>query len=177
MFVKGVQFPDPTPIPGIAGFGECFYLISNKDIVVCWALLMVYDTVSFALMAVPGFKAFRSGGHSHLVKVIYRDGVVYYGLIFLVSLINVVIIVTLPLSYTHIISPFERILHSILASHAILHIRKAASEDSIHGGSTNEHLGFESERSGYIEMMFADYGVARTRDEPEAPTGETENRE
>ncbi|KAL0057551.1 hypothetical protein AAF712_015805, partial [Marasmius tenuissimus] len=44
MFVKGVQFPDPTPIPGIAGFGECFHLISNKDIVVCWALLMVYDT-------------------------------------------------------------------------------------------------------------------------------------
>ncbi|KAJ8077588.1 hypothetical protein PM082_002020 [Marasmius tenuissimus] len=169
-FLKGVQFPDPTPIPGIAGFGECFYFISNKEIVVCWALLMVYDAISFALMAVPGFKAFRLGGQSHLVKVVYRDGVMYYGLIFLVSLINVIIIVTLPLSYATIISPFERILHSVLASRAILHIRKAASEETIQGRSTCEH-GVGS--TIYIDMMFVDTGAVRTGNEPELLTEES----
>ena len=35
--------PSPTPVPGVSGFGECFYLISNKDIIMCWILLMIYD--------------------------------------------------------------------------------------------------------------------------------------
>ncbi|KAJ8095900.1 hypothetical protein PM082_022807 [Marasmius tenuissimus] len=63
---------------------------------------------------------------------------------------------------------FERILHSILASRAILHIRKAASEDSIHSGGMDDP-GVGSERSGYIEMLFAENGVMRTRNEPEVP--------
>ncbi|KAF9258630.1 hypothetical protein L218DRAFT_1004777 [Marasmius fiardii PR-910] len=57
----------------------------------------------------------------------------------------------------HIISPFERVLHSILASHAILHIRKVAARQYIQtGGDTTSGMMTTGEFSTeYTEMSFA----------------------
>ncbi|KAK1220771.1 hypothetical protein PQX77_016448 [Marasmius sp. AFHP31] len=129
-FVGGVQYPLLNiPTPKNEDLRRCFFIMQNKDIYLCWIALMVYDSVSFVLMGIAGFKAYRTGGTSNLVKAVYRDGIMYYALIFFVSLVNVTIILILPHDYIHIISPFERVLHSILASHAILHIRRAATQN------------------------------------------------
>ncbi|KAG7086929.1 hypothetical protein E1B28_002845 [Marasmius oreades] len=123
-------------------------------------------TAGFIMMAIPGIKAYRRGGRSNLVKVIYQDGAIYYTSMFLVSLINIVVILHLPVTrlltkdYTvHLISllqahqstlavmvaPLERVLHSIIASHIVLHLRKVAPRgyvqnwDAINGITTEEH--------------------------------------
>ncbi|KAG7091384.1 hypothetical protein E1B28_010422 [Marasmius oreades] len=129
-FLKGIQYPELN-IAGPDQLRRCLTLMRNKEVYVCWILLMIYDSTSFILMAIPGFQAYRTGGSSNLVKVVYRDGVIYYALIFMVSLINVIIILLLPADLVIIISPFERVLHSVLASRAILHIRKVALRDNI----------------------------------------------
>ncbi|KAJ8091098.1 hypothetical protein PM082_024715 [Marasmius tenuissimus] len=65
-----------------ADLRRCFFVLENKDIYICWIILMVYDSVSFVLMAIPALRAYRVGGSSNFVKVVYCDGVIYYTLIF-----------------------------------------------------------------------------------------------
>ncbi|KAJ8074637.1 hypothetical protein PM082_022215 [Marasmius tenuissimus] len=65
----------------------------------------------------------------------------------------------------HIISPFERVLHSILASHAILHIRKAAVQSVIQDKSGwDSGIGTGQLISTYPSMSFA-LNASQTMDE------------
>ncbi|KAG7091624.1 hypothetical protein E1B28_010643 [Marasmius oreades] len=147
-FLNGIQYPE-LDIPGASEpLQRCFYRMTNKEVVVPWILLMVCDMAGFILMAIPGIGAYRDGGSSGLVKIVYRDGVIYYALTFsetyvslkeflqthgtptVVSLINVIVILLLSNDLVLLLSGLERVLHSILASHVILHIRKMASQDN-----------------------------------------------
>ncbi|KAG7091625.1 hypothetical protein E1B28_010644 [Marasmius oreades] len=161
-FLNGIQYPE-LDIPGVSEqLQRCFYMTTNKEIVVTWILLMVYDMVGFILMAIPGISAYRSSGSSNLVKVVYRDGVIYYALIFMISLINVIVILILSPDLRLLLSGFERVLHSILASRVILHIRKMASQDNIHGQTptstgimltTIEFTSFTGTENGFTANM------------------------
>ncbi|KAJ8085543.1 hypothetical protein PM082_004361 [Marasmius tenuissimus] len=122
-FKYTTEFSVP-PLPQLRG---CFISGGNDVLYLCWIFLMVYDTGTMIMMVIPGISAFRMGGKSELVKTIYRDGIIYYILIFLVSVVNVVVVCTLPRDLVNLLAAFERVLHSVLTSHAILHIRRVAS--------------------------------------------------
>ncbi|KAL0573799.1 hypothetical protein V5O48_008152 [Marasmius crinis-equi] len=79
------------------------------------------------MMAIPGVREYRTGGLYKLLRAVYQGGVIYYGFISIVSILNVVVILTLPRDYVHLLAAFERVLHSVLSSRAILHIREIAS--------------------------------------------------
>ncbi|KAG7091666.1 hypothetical protein E1B28_010686 [Marasmius oreades] len=104
-FMQGIQYFEFHLSRPSQDIGRCLNLMTNRDVYICWILLMVYDSASFILMAIPGFRAYREGGSSDLVKLVYRDGVIYYALLFLVSLVNVIIILLLPHDLVIIISP------------------------------------------------------------------------
>ncbi|KAF9257533.1 hypothetical protein L218DRAFT_1017507 [Marasmius fiardii PR-910] len=108
--------------------------------------ILTFLEVSFTLVAIPAFQVFRRGGNSHLLKVICRD---------VVSLINVIVILILPSDFIMLLSPFERILHSILASHAILHIRKIARVRIQAWNSSNITMTTRGIDSTTSEIMFA----------------------
>ncbi|KAF9258631.1 hypothetical protein L218DRAFT_990449 [Marasmius fiardii PR-910] len=129
-FLKGIDFFEPY-MPVSVPLRGCFISVKNKDMYVGWVLLMIYDSAMFILMAIPGFAAYRIGGTSKFVKVVYRDGVMYYAFSFMVSLMNVILILVLPANLGIAISPFLRVLHSLLASHAVLHIREVVSRDNL----------------------------------------------
>ncbi|KAF9261821.1 hypothetical protein L218DRAFT_945788 [Marasmius fiardii PR-910] len=59
-------------------------------------LMMIYDVGALVMLLIPGFTACLRGKGSELVKTMYRDGVIFYVLTFLVSMANVVIIIYLP---------------------------------------------------------------------------------
>ncbi|KAG7089058.1 hypothetical protein E1B28_010768 [Marasmius oreades] len=44
----------------------------------------------------PGVAAYRRGGRSELYATVRQDGVIYFAFIFLVSVINVIVALTLP---------------------------------------------------------------------------------
>ncbi|KAK1220772.1 hypothetical protein PQX77_016449 [Marasmius sp. AFHP31] len=174
-FVEGIQYPLlDIPTPKNEDLRRCFYVMQNKEIYICWILLMIYDSASFMLMGIPGFKAYRTGGTSNFVKVVYRDGVIYYALVFLVSLVNVIIILILPHDFVHIISPFERVLHSILTSHAILHIRKVATQTVIQEDGWDTGTGTGELNSTYPSMSFVS-NVLQTVDEETPRATRSEN--
>ncbi|KAF9258466.1 hypothetical protein L218DRAFT_731535 [Marasmius fiardii PR-910] len=77
----------------------------------------------------------------------YCDGVVFYVLTFLVSMANVIIIISLP-ELSLLLYNFSRVLHSLLTSRAILRIRQLAWQrrniDQTISGirfTRNEHAG------------------------------------
>ncbi|KAF9258629.1 hypothetical protein L218DRAFT_1004776 [Marasmius fiardii PR-910] len=158
-FLEGIQCYELQIAPPAQNMGRCFCVIGNKDIYVCWVFLMVYN-----FMAIPAFRVFRRGGNSHLLKVVCRDGVLYYALIFIVSLINVIMILILPSDFILLLSPFERILHSILASHAILHIRKVAGVPIQTWNLSNVTMTNRGVDSTPSEIMFAS-SVIQSEDE------------
>ncbi|KAG7086812.1 hypothetical protein E1B28_002736 [Marasmius oreades] len=144
-FLGAVKFGTP-PIPDFWG---CFIVGGSEIIYMCWVLIMVYDTGTLVMILIPGVAAYRRGGRSQLSKTIYQDGVMYYALLSFCAMINVIIVFTLPHDLRLLLASFERVLHSILASRAILHIRQVASERSIYrtmseiefsrNGQENEH--------------------------------------
>ncbi|KAG7089084.1 hypothetical protein E1B28_010793 [Marasmius oreades] len=122
-FLSTVGF-ETLPLPNFRG---CFISRGSHVLYLCWVLWMVYDTGTLIMMLIPGISAYRRGGRSELFTAVYRDGVIYYAFIFLVSLINVVVVLTLPADLVHLLSSFERVLHSLLTSRAILHIRQVGT--------------------------------------------------
>ncbi|KAJ8089656.1 hypothetical protein PM082_014917 [Marasmius tenuissimus] len=77
-FLNGFEFGPPPA--GLNGDRGCFVISGNHLLFISWLMMMIYDTGTFVVMLLPGIKAFRHGGKTELLKVIYRDGVVYYAL-------------------------------------------------------------------------------------------------
>jgi len=95
---------------------------------------MAYDACLLILMAIRGVAAFRSGGDSYLMRVVYSDGIIYYIYVFALSLLNVLVIVKLPNEYETLLLMLERVVHSTLACRVVLHIRRQASTDETISG-------------------------------------------
>ncbi|KAG7086935.1 hypothetical protein E1B28_002851 [Marasmius oreades] len=165
-FVRGIHCPE-LYIPGTVPLQGCFCSTENKDLYLSWSMLMVNNTAAFIITSIPGIKAYRTGGRSNLVKVIYQDGVIYYASMFLASLINIVVILQLPSTFVIMVSPLERVLHSIITSHLILHLRKVAPRGYVQNwdtmnGLTTEELTIQE----HTEMSFVSNAL-RTGTEPE----------
>lgn len=118
-FFRGVQFGE-RPYPEFFG---CFVTGSNRIVYLNWVILMFYEAVILVLMIVPGIAAYRQGGDVALHDVIYRNGIMAYVYLFILSTINVIVVISLPESYLDMLSSVEHVLHSMLTSRVLLRIR------------------------------------------------------
>lgn len=119
LFQHGLKLSN-RPYPEFQG---CFITGTNRLLYVDWLALMVYDSLLLILMIIPGITAYREQGNEGLHAVVYRDGVVFYVYLFVISATNVIVIKALPAKYFYILMSVERCLHSALTSRVILHIR------------------------------------------------------
>ncbi|KIM39321.1 hypothetical protein M413DRAFT_29486 [Hebeloma cylindrosporum] len=120
IFVQGSKF-DPNPRTPYVG---CYATRTDPILFISWVLLLFYDTVMFILMAIPALRAYRSQGSSRLVKMVYRDGVVYYLYLFVMSLANIIVTLTFPPDLILIVTYLSRMIHALLACRVVLHINK-----------------------------------------------------
>lgn len=121
LFIRSVEFIRPPRYANPAG---CFHVGANPIFVACWAAIMVYHAGLLLLMGIRGFSTLNGMRKETLSKVVYRDGLIYYFLLFGLSLGNLVIIVCLPYRYVNLFTTLERVMYSVLTCRAILHIRK-----------------------------------------------------
>ncbi|KAJ3572590.1 hypothetical protein NP233_g2982 [Leucocoprinus birnbaumii] len=110
-----------SPVPQLFG---CIVQDANQILASCYILLMGYDACILALMVVRGIAAFRSGGDSQFMRVVYSDGIIYYIYLFTLSFVNTIIILKLPGDYVNLMVMVERVIHSVLACRVVLHIRQ-----------------------------------------------------
>ncbi|KAF7775849.1 hypothetical protein Agabi119p4_4242 [Agaricus bisporus var. burnettii] len=85
----------------------------------------VYDTVITALMLIRGISLYQWGKNSRLFQTLYRDGIVFYVCITVVSIANVVLSSSRPLqgNYYVLLLTMQGGVRSVLACRIILHIR------------------------------------------------------
>ncbi|KAJ8078472.1 hypothetical protein PM082_012754 [Marasmius tenuissimus] len=128
-FLKSLKFATwPGPLFGLDyDYRGCFLTGGDSIIYVGWVLMMANNIAALIMIMIPGFKAFKTGGRTGLVKTVYRDGAVFYAAVVAVSTANAVTVLTLVPDLRLLLSAPSRDLHSILASRVILSIRHAAS--------------------------------------------------
>ncbi|KAF8991355.1 hypothetical protein BDQ17DRAFT_1370900 [Cyathus striatus] len=69
-----------------------------------WTLLFIYDFANLALMLIPRYRSvLNQKGKSRLTKAIFTDGIIYYVYLFIVSLANLIVVVTLSPDYFDIL--------------------------------------------------------------------------
>ncbi|KAJ8083019.1 hypothetical protein PM082_008881 [Marasmius tenuissimus] len=108
------------------------------------------------MIMIPGFKAFRTGGRTDLMKTVYRDGAIFYAAVVAVSMANAVTVLTLAPDLQLLLSAPSRNLQSIFASRVILSIRHVTS------ATEGEDIG-ESGGQGHI---LSPMGSMRPRTRP-----------
>lgn len=138
----GIYFADAEVYAiRLPGYATCIIIPGNKSLYICWTLILAYDTGTLALMVVAGTRSYtqlygRFGGSSALLRTIYRDGITYYIALFVLSLMNIVTVATLPKEFVNLFSVLLRTVHSTLTSRVVLHLREQAEKSTLFPDST-----------------------------------------
>ncbi|KAJ8075331.1 hypothetical protein PM082_019669 [Marasmius tenuissimus] len=142
--LETAQYSDPPfPLPSWEG---CFLTGANNFQYLTYTMIMVYNTIA---------KAYHGAGRAGVMKVIYQDGIKFFAVLFLCSLVNVILIAT-DGHYTSLLSIIQRVLHPIIASRAIIHIREQASKQEIlvaSGKTTIQLRSFDVQTSTMNNVM------------------------
>jgi len=86
----------------------------------------------------------------HLLSVLLRDGVLFYVLTLGLSVCNVAIILAAPVTLRTVAIPLHMVLHSIMATRIVLHLRMAASRST----DVSEFTPFQTTLNGLSDMQF-----------------------
>ncbi|KAK7047760.1 hypothetical protein VNI00_006088 [Paramarasmius palmivorus] len=151
------RFTEFTPAP----LGTGRQNVSDKTEALCivyggpsmvylaWILSAIYRTVILCLLVYCGYPACKylliqsvrtlvlrvrtdkNRKYATLFNVAYRDGALYYLLIITLSIASVVVILTNRGTFNYLLMTTIRVLHVVLTSRSVLHIRQAIQQDAV----------------------------------------------
>jgi len=130
MFTAAVVESSLVDVPaGFSNPGDCIFA-DSRDSSAQYVFLLVFELVVLCLTLVRGAKIRRSQMNqlitmSKLVITLYRDGVFYVCCIILLSLTNIITIFSVPIAYTNSLVTLQLVLHSVLASRILFHLRES----------------------------------------------------
>ncbi|EIM87752.1 uncharacterized protein STEHIDRAFT_167220 [Stereum hirsutum FP-91666 SS1] len=138
-FVQSLKWATSTSSPSSA-FHGCIVASGEDTTYVLYACIIVIETVVIALtMAKTPWKL--GFFENQLSKVLYRDGLLYYLYFLALSLVNIITVLTAPPAICHVVSTLQGMLHTMLATRVVIHLRDAASSDSAKTLYTSEEIG------------------------------------
>ncbi|KAJ6577431.1 hypothetical protein B0H19DRAFT_1252781 [Mycena capillaripes] len=115
MFLKSLRFgPPPLTVAG------CYLVDGNTIVVVAFILVVFNETVLMICTLWVGITRFRHS-HNHLIKILYRDGITYFILLFCISVANLATLIWGPLELVDLFNTFLRVMHSVLSTRIVLH--------------------------------------------------------
>ncbi|KAJ7173115.1 hypothetical protein C8R43DRAFT_978578 [Mycena crocata] len=119
IFLQTVTY-GPPPIPGIPG---CYLTDGNVVFVtVSFILVLLNDTIIMAYTLWLGAGTYRRC-RNPLVVTLFRDGIVYYVFLAVISAINVATLLQAPMPIAQLCNTFLRVVHSVLSTRILLHVR------------------------------------------------------
>ncbi|KAF6763674.1 hypothetical protein DFP72DRAFT_1136323, partial [Ephemerocybe angulata] len=118
----------PSPFPEVAG---CFGVSSanGKFVLACFSLLLYNGIVTTGLCIWFGLKMYWISRDSALVKIFYRDGTFYFVMLVALSLTNGLVALLAPAKYRFMMAIPQEVMHNVISSRMILHIREHARVD------------------------------------------------
>ncbi|KAK7059615.1 hypothetical protein R3P38DRAFT_3341226 [Favolaschia claudopus] len=136
IFLKSLRF-GPPPLPVVPGC-HLVQVDGSVILVVAFILVLFNETVLMICTLWVGIRRFRHSS-SPLVKVLYRDGVSYFVLLFLISAGNLGVLIWGPVELVDLFKTFLRVMHSVLSTRIVLHVR-AADGRQVEGGIASQPL-------------------------------------
>ncbi|KAF6764628.1 hypothetical protein DFP72DRAFT_868738 [Ephemerocybe angulata] len=131
LFIGSLEFgPSPSPLPGIIG---CFPLppkskTLNTLLSALFGLIVANELSILFITFVIGLRKFRDF-RNPLIRVFYVDGFSYFLVLSAISTTNVVVDLVGPPEYRFLgLVVLQRVMHSILSTRMILHLRGAAND-------------------------------------------------
>ncbi|KIJ34817.1 hypothetical protein M422DRAFT_51761 [Sphaerobolus stellatus SS14] len=77
----------------------CFLAKQSRNLYIVFVIVMIFETLVLGLTLLKGVEHFR-GTNSTLVSVLYRDGILNYIYLCILSIINVTVLLTAPVSHS-----------------------------------------------------------------------------
>ncbi|KDR76962.1 hypothetical protein GALMADRAFT_421382 [Galerina marginata CBS 339.88] len=101
-------------------------------LVAFWAIPLIYDTMAFLLTAWKAYDFWKREIDTPLFDIIWRDGVIYFFVIFTMNAANVIIFLTVPETLRAVNLTPTLVLEIILSCRLVLNLREA------HGRSNSQ---------------------------------------
>ncbi|KIK52142.1 hypothetical protein GYMLUDRAFT_251491 [Collybiopsis luxurians FD-317 M1] len=119
----------------IPGFSFCFPVVIPPYFYALWIPMLAFETVLFALAAFQGFRTHRrSNSPSHygepLFRILIRDSVIYYVMLF-ATYLTCVLVTVINRKFFEVPIPFALALSCVFGNRTILNVREFHSE--VHG--------------------------------------------
>jgi len=146
-FLASLQFESPV-------LNNCFVVGSNRLLWGNWLVFLLGEGVTLVLMVIFAYRTSREGNNTPLVKLIYRDGLIFYVYLFCVTSINIALTLTLDNAFVALVSPVQSAIHSVLTTRIVLNIREAASQ-RLDDYSFDLHLSDTDSRTPRSRISFA----------------------
>ncbi|KAF5329848.1 hypothetical protein D9611_013405 [Ephemerocybe angulata] len=150
VFLRPMQY-EASPLPKLL---PCLPVIEDDDILISifFGIVMLSEFLIFAYTGYIGYKKYQeSTRNSTLLKIFYRDGVFYFGALFVASTANIIILFTVLPTCRYMFNIPQRALHSILASRTILHLKEQSSQRLVeydsHGQPPGRYFNSHSNKS------------------------------
>ncbi|KAK0448296.1 uncharacterized protein EV420DRAFT_1567317 [Desarmillaria tabescens] len=104
----------------------CYLTKASPRIFICFASLLLLETVMVVLTVWKAFRLFR-GSTNLLISRFFRDGIMYYICLFALTLANVLVILLAPHDMLDLLDTLLRVSHSILCCRLLLGLRETAA--------------------------------------------------
>jgi len=123
---------DRVPLP--KGFSGC--ILTGKEsqgnrFVAFWVGQLVVPTLIFVLTIGKGVSLYRYGtSRSRVLRIMLRDGLMYFLIIFLANVVNVVTYVVAPPDLHAVNAPFSDMITALMICRLILNLRTDLDEDT-----------------------------------------------
>ncbi|KZT31130.1 hypothetical protein SISSUDRAFT_1068064 [Sistotremastrum suecicum HHB10207 ss-3] len=134
----------PKPLPQLAG---CLLEAPKIAIQGIWLAPLALETFIFLLTLARAFQHWRQKlvSNTYLLNILYRDGFLYFLVIFAMNLLNTFIFYYLPLQLGEVTYLFYRAIMSTMASRLLLNVRAAlltqnGSLSSAHPSNRNHSI-------------------------------------
>ncbi|KLO18928.1 hypothetical protein SCHPADRAFT_935764 [Schizopora paradoxa] len=138
----------PSPAPQIVA---CLPFSSSNKLSIPYCCVMAAELNVLLLSLYKGVHQWRRDS-TPLVRTLYRDGAIYFAVLFSISLANALIVLKKFNSpYYYVLTEMQRVFHSILASRLVMNARKAAAK----GEAEVEHHSAlaDSSKSKFVDSV------------------------
>ncbi|KAJ3532997.1 hypothetical protein NMY22_g7520 [Coprinellus aureogranulatus] len=119
-FIYSLEY-GPSPAPTILG---CLPIKGNANHLSVLYILIVASELSILAITVLILLLKYKRSRSRLVTIFYRDGLIYFLIITALSVGNIICNFVAPQGYSYLLAHPQLVLHSIMSTRMVLHMRK-----------------------------------------------------
>ncbi|ESK85144.1 hypothetical protein Moror_3576 [Moniliophthora roreri MCA 2997] len=124
-------------------YGVCPpYFAGSNTLSVCYMVLVSYETVILTLTLIKAAGHYHQPGSSSFINLFFTDGLSYNFFILACSVANIIVRYKTSSEFVNLLTSLQPVIHSVLTSRMMLHLKQSAVSTSSQLPSTRGSLRF-----------------------------------